>query len=812
MGKAMQPLESHPFSQSLSERQFHQLRELLQQVAQEVGALVLTEAVFPLSVEFLPESESFGAEPGTVLFTLVAAEPFSVLVWGSAAPSGSPEHSASAASAPDRPSLYRINLTFDPEFITAFLDRLYFSLPESASDLTLERQTLEQARSVIQPNNAQIQSQFTLRLIGLLTRPLADATVSSTLDSSSISPDISEIQPAEAVLRQQIQQERLLNQVTTQIRQSLELPVILQTAVEQVQQVLEVDRLVIYCLDSDTPNSVVKLNLPQGLTLQDVMPDPMAEESSAKGVLNRNGSVIYEARASEAIPSVLNFSEAHCFVSAFNSEYLRDRNLAIAVPDVEIRYATAPCLLHFLRQSKVRAKLVAPILIRDRLWGLLIAHQCTEPRQWQESEQRFLQQIAEHLGIAISQAQLYAELQQQKHTLEQRVMQRTQELQDVMQAAQSANRAKSEFLASVSHELRTPLTCIIGMSATLQRWTNDVLNDRQRNFLQTIHDSGEYLLTLINDILDLSQVEAGKMLLTMSEFSVSRLSQQTLKAFEGEAALNEITLELDLRVDPQFDRFVADPRRVQQILFNLLDNAIKFTPTGGRVTLRVQAEEYLAIFQVKDQGIGIPEHQLPLLFEKFRQLNAGYQRQYRGTGLGLALTKQLVDLHGGWIDVESTAGVGSIFTVRLPKQSIGDRQHLRKTRSLAVPDSVRGRIVLIEHQEETANLICDVLTAARYQIIWMIEGSSAIDQIEVLQPIVIIANVRLPDIDGYTLVQRLRMNPATKQLKLIVLTPTPLEQLNSAADYWKDAGADATLVQPIRPDRLLQTLAMLTDR
>lgn len=803
----MQSFQSLPFDQPLSAQQFNQLQDLLQQIAQEVGALVLTEKLLPCSVRFSFTNEEFE----TTQFILVAAESFSALVYGK------PEPRTLGESAIDRFPTYRINLTFAPDAIATFLDRFCVAPLDSAL-LSI----VEQVRSVLRPNNADLQSQFTLRLIGLLTRSSTNSGTPLTAMPTYGS------QLAETTLRQQIQQERLLNQVTAQIRQSLELPVILQTAVEQVRQVLQVDRLVIYCLDLDTLNPVAQPNSSLGSTTDDTL-----LESFLPDDFDQKGTVIYEAKISESTPSVLAFSEAHCFVNASNPDNLRDRNLAIAVPDVEIKYAAAPCLLKFLRQAKIRAKLVAPILIRHRLWGLLIAHQCTHPRQWQESEQRFLQQIAEHLSIAISQAQLYTELQQQKHTLEQRVAKRTQELHDVMQAAQAANRSKSEFLAAVSHELRTPLTCIIGMSATLQRWTTDSLNERQRNFLQTIHDSGEYLLTLINDILDLSQVEAGKMLLTVSEFSLSRLSQQSLKAFEGEATLSEITLELDLQVNPQFDRFVADPRRIQQILFNLLDNAIKFTPTGGKVTLRVLAEENLAIFQVKDQGIGIPEHQVPLLFQKFHQLNAGYQRQYRGTGLGLALTKQLVDLHGGWIDVESTAGVGSVFTVRLPPQPLHDRQQIPKTRSLTVPSPVKGRIVLIEHREETANLICDVLTAAGYQIIWMIEGASAIEQIEVLRPVVIIANVYLPDIDGHILIQQLRRNPATKSLKIIALTPTGIEQSNlnatapmvqsapvmpastpssSAREEWRTVGADAFLMQPIRPDRLLQTVLTLTER
>lgn len=789
----MESLESLPFDQPLTTQQFIQLQELLQQVAQEVGALTLTEEILPASVAFSSGSSALedagGRAAGTALeaerFTLVAAEQFNALLCAkSGLTSAEPEF--------DPPPAYHIDLTFDPDRIAAFLDRLE---PASVSGL---HQTITQVRSLLRPNNPQVQTWFTLRLIALLTGATTNAVFNTT----------------DKMLRQQIQRERLLNQVATQIRQSLELPVILQTAVEQVRQVLQVDRLVIYCLDIEQVQPVQPADRDSAPATDSSSGNASnLKETDSKRVGSKradsNGAVIYESRASELTPSVLNFSEAHYFVSTANSGSWRGQNLAVAVPDTEVKYAEVPCLLQFLRQAQIRAKLVAPIVIRDRLWGLLIAHQCTQPRQWQESEQRFLQQIAEHLSIAICQAQLYAELQQQKHTLEQRVAMRTQELQDVMQTAQSANRAKSEFLASVSHELRTPLTCIIGMSATLQRWTNDSLSERQRHFLQTIHDSGEYLLALINDILDLSQVEAGKMLLTLGEFSLSRLSQQTLKAFEGQAALSDITLELDLRVTPQSDRFVADSRRIQQILFNLLDNAIKFTPSGGKVTLRVLVEDNLAVFQVKDQGIGISEQQLPLLFEKFRQLNGGYQRQYRGTGLGLALTKQLVELHGGWIDVKSTEGVGSVFTVRLPMQPSSDRQQASKTRSLNTPNLVRGRIVLIEQEEETADLICDVLTAAGYQIIWMIEGSSAIDQLEVLKPVVVIANMRLPDIDGHNLLQQLRQNPATKQLKVIALT-TALS--NQEFDQWRTSGADACLSQPVRPDRLLQLLMAITDQ
>lgn len=370
---------------------------------------------------------------------------------------------------------------------------------------------------------------------------------------------------------------------------------------------------------------------------------------------------------------MLNYKEKNCFLPTSQCWEKCRQGFTLAVDDIEKAYVLSKCLLRFLRATKVRAKLAAPIVFQDKLWGLLIAHQCAAPRHWLDSEKNLLKQIGEQLAIAIYQAELMQQREQEKRTLEQRVIERTQALHDALIAAQAASRAKSEFLATMSHELRSPLTRIIGMSSTLLRWPLGELNQRQQRYLQIIHDSGQHLLALINDILELSQLEAGKAILNINEFSLVQLAQASVCSHNiscGEslwerAKHQAITLKLDLKIEPPSFRFAADPQRVRQILWNLVSNAVKFTPEGGQVILRAWLENNTAVFQVEDTGIDIPEHQIPLLFE-FQQLEPPHCRLYEGTGLGLALTKQLVELHRGRIEVESTLGIGSTFTVWLP--------------------------------------------------------------------------------------------------------------------------------------------------
>ena len=612
----------------------------------------------------------------------------------------------------------------------------------------------------------------------------------TNLSSTTLIPANNTVcQPVQDALDQQLEQGLLLNQVVTKIRRSLDLRSILSTTVEEVRQFLAVDRLLIYQFQ---PMSLVGTESP--FTLSDG--DCPASNLQA-------GDITYESLASPDIVSVLHLTEGYCFDANEDGRHYLDGS-PVAINDIQEQYRSSPCLLDFLQKAQVRAKLIAPILVRDGLWGFLIAHHCHTPRCWQPRELIFLQHIAEHLSIAVQQAELYEQLQEQTHSLEACIANQTQDLQDALTAAQSANLAKSEFLATMSHELRTPLTCIIGMSATLLRWSLGELSPRQRDYLTTIHESGERLLAVINDILEMAKIESGRTVLEVRSFSLTGLAQQAMEPFRQQARDRDIELTFEAKLPPEQDTFTGDPRRIQQILDNLLSNALKFTPGEGQVNLRVRRENQMAVLQVEDTGIGILESQVPLLFEKFQQLETSRRRQYPGTGLGLALTKQLAELHGGNIIVNSRVGVGSVFTVRLPLQRREHHVGKKVSADMHPANPVVGRIVLVEDQEDVAGMICDLLTAADYQVIWVIDGSQVVEQVALLKPAVVILNERLNGVDSTHIIQALRASLVTTQVKILALNAP-----QNIAKPTKDA--DATVVLPLDPETLLERVNALVS-
>lgn len=255
-------------------------------------------------------------------------------------------------------------------------------------------------------------------------------------------------------------------------------------------------------------------------------------------------------------------------------------------------------------------------------------------------------------------------------------------------------------------------------------------------------------------------------------------------------------LSLSFSVAAKNDSFIADAKRFQQILSNLVHNAIKFTPADGHVSVQVWQEAQMSVFQVTDSGIGIPESQKDLLFEKFKQLESPFQRRYSGTGLGLAMTKRLVELHGGSIHVESVVGKGSVFTVRLPVRKT-DNAEARYEVPRTLGTNAR-RVLLLETEEDSAGIICDLLTADGYEVIWSVEVDQLLAQLSSLQPVMLIADLSLLS-HNLEDIKSIQLSITALGAKVLALLSQPISQSSHIAHH-------DTLEKPIDPKALLEKL------
>jgi signal transduction histidine kinase len=316
----------------------------------------------------------------------------------------------------------------------------------------------------------------------------------------------------------------------------------------------------------------------------------------------------------------------------------------VQIPDIAAEDAYHGPLRDILLRTGTRALLAVPLLREDQLIGGLTVNKKT-PGEFSLETIDLLKTFATQSALAIQNARLFREIANKSRQLE------------------IASQHKSEFLANMSHELRTPLNAIIGFSEALTERMFGDLNDKQDEYLEDIHASGQHLLSLINDILDLSKIEAGRMDLDRTEFDVSQAIDNALMLVRDRAARRGIVLHQ--AVDQRLGQVTADERKIKQVLLNLLSNALKFTPEGGRVDVRASVVDGMAEVSVTDTGVGIAPEDQQAVFEEFRQVGTA-AKKVEGTGLGLALSRKFIELHGGRIRVTSQVGAGSTFTFTLP--------------------------------------------------------------------------------------------------------------------------------------------------
>jgi PAS domain S-box-containing protein len=655
---------------------------------------------------------------------------------------------------------------------------------------------------------------------------------------------------AEESIALQLRQQQTLGALAQQIRNSLNVAEILATATEQVKELMMVDRASIFQV---FPNGHLRA---------------------------------VEEVVSPEYPRAIDRNWDNEYLSNEEFEFYLDGNPNVVFDLKQDPRSTS--IQEYVDHIGAKSKIVVPILLlfgnsaTDRevetwdephLWGLLSVHACGTHRRWQDAEVKLVQQIADQLALAIHQASLFEKLQQElteRQQAETKLLESNQQLAVSNQELARATRLKDEFLASMSHELRTPLNAILGLSESLQDEVFGAINDRQQKSIVTIEKSGKHLLALINDILDLSKIEANKFNLELTDVSIQSLCQNSLLFIKELAHKRQIRLTTQLPESLKYLNIRVDDLRFRQVLINLLSNAVKFTPERGGITLDVRVDKKIRegvdgwmseavdgvmggggnnrtfepddlasrgqnslapsswhiAFSIIDTGIGIAPENMDKLFQSFIQIDSSLSRQYAGTGLGLSLVKRIVEMHGGSVSVRSEVNRGSCFTVCLPFEpstemtispsplgypSVTDPA-LQET--LAVPSQTS--ILLVENDEGNIETMTTYLQSRGYLIEVAENGLQAISTLEGCTndlnnryPNVILMDIQMPGMDGFEATTRIRQLPQCATIPIIALTALAMPQ-----DRQKclDAGVDRYMTKPVRLSQLVATIESLLDR
>ncbi|MHC5740517.1 MAG: GAF domain-containing protein [Nostoc sp.] len=616
-------------------------------------------------------------------------------------------------------------------------------------------------------------------------------------------------QKTEARIALQLRRQQTLGAIIQKIRESLDINEILATVTQQVKDVLHSDRVIVFQLCADGTSQIVQ----------------------------------------EAVSGEFPALKDQHWGNEMWSQEIHDcywQGKPRIVPDVT-NDIWAKRLVEFSRESQIQSKIVAPILqdvrgsenhrwvapsVTNKLWGVLVVHACQEKRVWKDSEAQLLQQIANQLAIAIQQASLFEQLQQElaeRQQAEAKLTDSNQQLAVSNQELARATRLKDEFLANMSHELRTPLNAILGMTEGLQEEVFGVVTEQQLKALRTIERSGSHLLELITDILDVAKIEAGKIELDYASISVARLCQSSLVFIKQQALQKRIQLEIKLQTN--LPELLVDERRIRQVLINLLNNAVKFTPERGRITLEVTQlfpdisttdlkEQHFLHFAVTDTGIGISPENIKNLFQPFVQIDSALNRQYAGTGLGLALVKRIVELHGGSVGLTSELSVGSCFTIDLPyTPSFGVSPEITADDQPAVTlewdspstdesASLTPLILLAEDNEANISTVSSYLKAKGYRIVLAQNGQEAIDVAKTRHPDLILMDIQMPGMDGLEAMRQIRLDSNLVDIPIVALTALAM---TGDRDRCLKAGANDYLSKPIKLKQLAINIQQLLN-
>ncbi|AFY39243.1 multi-sensor hybrid histidine kinase [[Leptolyngbya] sp. PCC 7376] len=591
-------------------------------------------------------------------------------------------------------------------------------------------------------------------------------------------------------LKQTVKQQKALSVVIQRIRRSLDLESIFWSTASEIHYALNCDRVVIYRFNPDwSGNFVAEAVSSQWRSLID---DPNLAVEEIKSTSAK------QADSGECIIQLLDGTKKSWIEDTYlqeNKGIYEKEGIPYRVADDVYKAGFSECYIELLETFQAKAYVVLPIFLGDRLWGLLGIYQNDAPRQWQTEEKEMLLQISSQLGIALQQAELITELRSAK------------------EKADIANKAKSLFLARMSHELRTPLSSILGFAELLS--VDPTLNEDQLDSITCISQSGKHLLDLINDVLSISQIEAGQITLNPDIFELTECLNSIKDIVQIAATQKDI--KLTFHIDGSLPPYVYfDQAKLKQILINLLNNAIKFTDVG-QVILQVSyrttgKSSYFIRFEVIDTGLGIKAVEQKTLFRSFQQTTSGRQSK-QGTGLGLAISQSFVQKMGGKIKVDSEAGEGSRFWFDLPltEEYASTEQQAQFTINdkdiQPDKDQTMTKVLVIEDHPIQRELLELQLIEMGFETKVTADGADGLECWRRWQPNIILLDLRMPSVDGSTVIQEIDQaiadNPEYTKPKIIVITA---DVFYAQENKDLSLNCDEIIYKPVKPKRLLSTI------
>ena len=470
----------------------------------------------------------------------------------------------------------------------------------------------------------------------------------------------------------------------------------------------------------------------------------------------------------------------------------------IIVSDELSRSSIAAYFLGETEALKLKTLISIPLMVQNELQGVL---EVLSPKvdKYVTEELKMLSIISNELAIGMSRKRLMDEI-----TI------KNIELENEKKRTDDANETLKRFLATFSHELRAPLNAIVGFSEILTTQLNDLPAEKVTDFMKNIHESGKHLQGLINDILDLSKIEAGKLELHVEAYPVSYFTESVQRVMQ--AAVQQKNIKLKFDIAPEIDQLVVDQTRFKQILVNLVSNAVKFSNPNGNVLVSIRRFINEIEVSVKDEGIGIKPEDQSRLFQAFQQGKNSHNVK-EGTGLGLVITKRLVELHGGHIWVESEFGKGSTFTFRIPMvvagevvESADQLVRVMNDQPLDLPEGEKPLVLIIEDNPQAGQLIQMYLIEAGYRTEIAKDGVEGIEKAKRMKPNIITLDMIMPVKDGWQVLKELKRHPICKDIPIIIISITDEKKLGFSM------GAINYFVKPVNKEELLEALRKIPIR